>query len=117
MTVGIKITVNGNETMDLQRHICQSTVRMFDDACPDWTHDEDYNEIYLRKVEDWFNAVLKYQGFVFLNDVFTKFCIPRTVLGQVIGWIAGDTISFGIEKCENAVFKLNFNCTEILSKL
>ena len=63
-----------------------SYARFFDEKCSQWYGDRDYAEMYVRGQESYFNNLLKLDGFVFLNDVYDMFGIPRSKEGQVVGW-------------------------------
>lgn len=77
--------------------------RFFDEYCPDWTKDSEYNLCFLRKQQNYANDLLKSQGYLFLNDVYAMLGIPKTRAGQEVGWIydeedpVGDNyVDFGI---------------------
>ena len=65
--------------------------------------------------QNYANEKLTAQGYLFLNDVYDMFGIPRTKAGQIVGWIydekhpEGDNyVDFGIydmnrESCRNFV--------------
>lgn len=63
-----------------------SYARFFDENCSQWYGDRDYAEMYVRGQESYFNNLLKLDGFVFLNDVYDIFGIPKSKEGQVVGW-------------------------------
>lgn len=62
--------------------------RFFDETCPDWTKDPEYNLMFLRQQEQWANDKLRAQGHLFLNEVYDALGIPRTKEGAVVGWIS-----------------------------
>lgn len=83
--------------------------RIFDDGCTGWKKDPEYNLMFLRMQESYFNDLLKARGHVFLNEVYDALGIPRSKVGQVVGWIydekntEGDNyIDFGIYDERNA---------------
>lgn len=85
--------------------------RWFDDGCVHWTDNPEYNLGFLRSREEYMNAKLKMQGYLFLNDVYDALGFPRTISGQEVGWIydeknpIGDNyVDFGIYKEFNADF-------------
>ena len=45
-----------------------------------------YNRDFLFKAENYFNMLLKYRGFVFLNEVYRYFGYAETRAGQKVGW-------------------------------
>lgn len=91
--------------------------RFFDEWCPDYQKNAEFNLMFLRKQQDWANEKLKSQGYLFLNDVYESIGIPKTRAGQVVGWLydpknskhQGDNyVDFGIyditrESCRNFV--------------
>ena len=77
--------------------------RFFDDGNTGWTKDPEYNLMYLRSHQNYFNDLLKSRGYVFLNEVYEALGIPKTKAGHAVGWIYdeenpnGDNyIDFGI---------------------
>jgi len=82
--------------------------RFFDEYCPGWRKDNEYNLMFLRRMQDNANEKLKAQGHLFLNEVYDMLGIPRTTAGQVVGWIydknnkKGDNyVDFGIYDAHN----------------
>ena len=47
---------------------------------------DEYNEFFIKQVGVRFNDLLRYQGFVFLNDVLKALAIEPRVVGQIVGW-------------------------------
>lgn len=77
--------------------------KFFEESCPAWTKDPNYNLLFLRKQQDFANELLKSRGHVFLNEVYDMLGIQRTPEGQAFGWVydeknpVGDNyIDFGI---------------------
>ena len=77
--------------------------RFFDESCPAWQNDPEYNLTFLRAQQQYANDLLKAQGRLFLNDVYKMLGIDITKAGQVVGWIydpdcpVGDNfVDFGI---------------------
>lgn len=77
--------------------------RFFDDGCTGWTKDPEFNLMFLRDQQRYANDLLKSRGHLFLNEVFDMLGIPRSPMGQVVGWIydeknpIGDNfVDFGI---------------------
>lgn len=74
--------------------------RFFDDGCPDWEKDSEFNLMFLKRQQDYANELLRCRGHVFLNEVYDMLGIPRTHAGQQVGWMEdgnGDGyIDFGI---------------------
>lgn len=88
--------------------------KFFDEFCPGWTKDPDYNLMTLLDQQTYANKLLQQRGHVFLNEVYDLIGIPRTPDGQVVGWVYnlddpnGDNhIDFGIyniNRPENRLF-------------
>lgn len=78
--------------------------KCFDCGNTGWEKDAEYNLMYLRHQESYFNDLLRSRGHVFLNEVYDALGIPRTKAGNIVGWVydesgkhGGDNyISFGI---------------------
>lgn len=77
--------------------------RIFDCGNIGWTKDPEYNLMFLRKQQAYFNNKLIADGHVFLNDVYKELGFPVTKAGQCVGWVynkenpVGDNfIDFGI---------------------
>lgn len=80
--------------------------RFFDEMCPDWKRNPEYNLIFLRAQQNWANDLLRARGHVFLNEVYDMLGIPRTKAGAVVGWVIGhegdNYIDFGLFDGENS---------------
>ena len=61
--------------------------KFFDEACPEWHKNPEYNLMFLRGQQRWANDVLMGRGYLFLNEVYQALGIPETEAGQVVGWI------------------------------
>lgn len=77
--------------------------RFFDEGCPGFTKDPEYNLMFLKDQQRYANDLLKAKGHLFLNEVYDMLGIPRTQAGQIVGWIydeknpIGDNfVDFGI---------------------
>ena len=74
--------------------------RVFNQDCPEWTPNADYNLLLLRNKQSYANDMLKTRGHVFLNEVYDSIGLPRTQAGAITGWVIskdGDNcIDFGI---------------------
>lgn len=51
-----------------------------------WNRDRNYNLMFLCTQERYCNDILRYRGHIFLNEVFDMLGLPRTKLGQIVGW-------------------------------
>lgn len=74
--------------------------RFFDQLCPDFKKNPEYNMIFLRAQQNYANDMLQARGHVFLNEIYDMLGIERTGAGAVVGWVFGkggdDYIDFGI---------------------
>ena len=75
--------------------------RFFDDGCNGWEKDSEFNLMFLKHQQNHANELLQSNGYVFLNEVYDMLGIPRTAVGQQVGWVLdnprGDGhIDFGI---------------------
>lgn len=60
--------------------------KFFDEFNPYYKKDADLNLMFLRQQQNWANEQLKAKGIVFLNEVYDMVGIPRTRIGQQVGW-------------------------------
>lgn len=74
--------------------------RFFDEGCSQWTKTPEYNLMFLRSQQNYYNDLLKARGHVFLNEVYDALGINRSKAGAVVGWVIsehGDNyIDFGV---------------------
>lgn len=73
--------------------------RFFDQLCPDFQKNAEYNLIFLKAQQNYANDMLTARGHVFLNDVYDALGIPRSSAGQLVGWVRGqgdNFIDFGV---------------------
>lgn len=74
--------------------------RFYDDGCTQWSKDPDYNFMFLRSQQNYFNDLLKTRGHVFLSEVYDALGIPRSQASSIVGWVIGgggdNFIDFGI---------------------
>lgn len=59
----------------------------FDETCPAWTNNREYNLMFLRCQQNYANDRLKAKGKVYLNEVHEMLGAPCTPEGQLCGWI------------------------------
>lgn len=102
--------------------------KFFDASSRCWEKDPEYNLMFLRATQKYFNDRLIAKGRVFLNEILEYLDIPVTKEGQVVGWTYDKTkeeqdgdgfIDFGIYETNRAncdfvnglepVILLNFN--------
>lgn len=80
--------------------------RFFDETCSQWSTTPEYNLMFVKAQQNYYNDMLKARGHVFLNEVYDALGIPRTAAGSVVGWMIGkgdDYIDFGIYDGETQV--------------
>ena len=79
---------------------CSPYAKFFDESSTAWSKDPEYNLMFLRHQQNFFNDRLQAKGHVFLNEVYDALGIPRTRAGAVVGWILDGTgdgyIDFGL---------------------
>lgn len=61
--------------------------RFFDESCPDWHKNPEYNRMFLQAQQQWANDMLVTRKYLFLNDVYKALGMEETASGQVVGWI------------------------------
>lgn len=91
--------------------------RFFDESCSNWYKDAEYNLMFLRQKQEYATAKLKNNGYLFLNDVYDMLGLPRSKVGQMVGWIydidnpdhVGDNyVDFGIYDVKSRQFVNGF---------
>lgn len=77
--------------------------RMFDETLAGqgtWKPDANYNRLFLKAKQNYWNDHLRVFGYVFLNDIYKDLGYEPTSMGQIVGWLRdgdGDGfIDFGI---------------------
>lgn len=76
-------------------------LRYFNSGCPEWTYNNDYNMAFLEAKQEYANEILKARGHVFLNEIYDMIGLSRTKEGNLIGWVTGDYIDFGLDDPSN----------------
>lgn len=71
-----------------------SVTAQFDKRNPNWAPHAEYNLIFLRTQENYLNNLLAMRGFLVLNDVLNVLGFKLTREGMVLGWTAGEQITF-----------------------
>jgi hypothetical protein len=107
---GTRVDEETAETADGKKKIVKHTrvgdenpsqyARFFDELCPEWKRNPEYNKIFLQAQQSYFNNMLNARGHVFLNEVYDALGLPRSKAGAVVGWLQnakGDGyVDFGI---------------------
>lgn len=73
--------------------------KFFDSSSPNYQDNPEYNLMFLKSTQNYFNNILQHRGYVFLNEVYDALGLPATSAGQLVGWVKGagdDFIDFGI---------------------
>ena len=65
---------------------CSPYARFFDDASREWTNDPEYNLMFLRSQQAYFNKRLKMRGHVTLNEVYRALDLKESDAGAINGW-------------------------------
>lgn len=73
---------------DTNQHSIYS--RFFDESCKNWDKLPEYNLMFLKGQQSYFNDMLRVRGHVFLNEVYDALGLERTAAGALVGWVAGD---------------------------
>lgn len=107
--------IEGTDTRSLSMY-----ARFFDEGCPAWQNNSEYNLHFLLNQQRYASDKLKVKGYLFLNDVYDMLGIPRSKAGQCVGWLydehnpVGDNyVDFGIYDSYNSDF-VNTRDTKIL---
>lgn len=87
--------------------------KIYDCTCKGWRETPDYNLLFLKAQQAYWNDKLKLDGVVYLNDVYKSLGIEPTKAGQVVGWKLtedGDNyIDFGLYENERFINGLEAN--------
>lgn len=78
--------------------------RFFDQLCPNWSPQPEYNLVFLRAQQQYANDMLHARGHIFLNEIYDMLGIERTKAGAVVGWVKGNAdnyVDFGIFDGDN----------------
>lgn len=71
----------------------------FDEENPNWDKNPEYNLMFLRSQQNYWNDILHTRGHVFLNEVRESLGFPHTQAGAILGWVKGfgdEDIDFGL---------------------
>lgn len=82
--------------------------RFFDAGCTGWTKDPEANHSFCLLQQSYANKLLETRGYLFVNEVYSIFGIPKTPEGQTHGWVWHDNcepeenyIDFGFRNGNN----------------
>lgn len=65
----------------------------FDKESIYWEKERTNNLEYLKNCENYFNVALRNEGCVVLNDVLKMLGLPKTKIGQIVGWVYDENLS------------------------
>ena len=89
--------------------------RAFEDGNIYWRSDQEANLMFIKCQEQYLNELLVRKKVVFLNEVYEMFDLPRTIIGQIVGWYYNDKNPIGDNRiiidaavCEDSIL-LDFN--------
>lgn len=90
--------------------------RVFDSSCKNWEENREWNLMFLKAAQNYFNDILKSAGYVFLRDVYEHLGIPVTKTSLMVGWVydlkngfVNNHIDFGIQPKDGADIQMDFN--------
>ena len=80
--------------------------RIYDENRKGWKPNAEHNRAFCKLQEEYANHLLRTDGFVFLNDVYSLLGFERTAIGNQVGWVKnsdeGDNyIDFGLFEARN----------------
>lgn len=67
----------------------------FDETCMHWTRNAEDNKFFLLQIQNWANDRLRTEGVLFLNEVREAIGLPKTQVGQMVGWVYDKNSEFG----------------------
>lgn len=76
--------------------------RIFDESNPNWEKSPEFNMMFLRSQQTYFQNILNSRGYVFLNEVYDALGFEMTSAGALVGWMQNpeseptNYISFGL---------------------
>ena len=95
---------------------------IFDKRSYGWSNVKNYNLIFLKHQESFFNELLRKKGYLFLKDVYEGLGIPITKESCIVGWIYdeknnkfGDNfVSFDIRETNSSNYIVDFNVDGVI---
>lgn len=81
--------------------------RFFDDGCPGWSKDPEFNLMYLRRQQDYANELLKAKGHLYLNEVYDILGMQRSKAGQIVGWVYDEKQPVGDNFVDFGIYDIN----------
>lgn len=74
-----------------------------------WFKNYEYNLMFLKDLEHRGEALKKLRGYFSVNDLMNEMGIPKSIIGQVYGWIDDDIIDLNVFSSINKDFINGFN--------
>lgn len=81
--------------------------KCFDETCPNWTRDNEYNRSFLINMQNFLNERLRHEKIIFLNDVYKELGFMPTKAGQVVGWVYDEENPIGDNYIDFGIFDIN----------
>lgn len=91
----VEETVEYNVATRMCNNGYSSFARCFDETNDYWVSDATYNLNFIKRAEQLANEKLVRDGYLYLNDVYHMLGFPRTLAGQVSGWIYDEDYPVG----------------------
>lgn len=111
---GKEITIEKNEKIVDEKSVSMYA-RFFDEYCPNWEKDSEYNLMFLRAQQQYANDLLRSRGFIFLNEVYDLIGIPRTKVGQIVGWAYDENNPKGDNYVDFGIYNANRESREFVN--
>lgn len=80
-----------------------------------WNNDNEYNLMFIKKIERYANDRLKIKGFLFLNEVYEMLGLPRTKEGQIVGWVYDENNEEGDNYVDFGLYKDNLSYSDFVN--
>lgn len=78
----------------------------FDSSNKNWRDDPEENLMFLKKVQRECNHIFKENGYLFLNQVYSKLGVEETEEGNRYGWWYDNYIPFGINFVDFGIYDI-----------
>lgn len=95
--------------------------RIFDCDNKNWSSNPEYNETFLKVLQNQLTDQLQKRGYLYLNEVWDCLGFKETFEGQLIGWIynpedptKANRVDFGVSNYEGESIVLNFSVDSIV---
>lgn len=87
----VTVDAEGKKRKVVEKHVSSGDPsvysKFFDEFSTSWSKQPEYNLLFLRCQQNYFNDKLVAKGHVFLNEVYDELGIDRTKEGSVVGWV------------------------------